>query len=286
MSHVSCLPRLPPCVTFTQLSRMQQELRSALTQAHGKAAYCSGRRGCACWLRAAAPAAPHEGGIGQHWAPRAGTVLQSTALSRARVGAMASQTPQASTGAPGSGQSFPVVRSRREERLESVPGVGGALGYYAVRGAPLRCTATRTRGAGSTSFRPSPSSADVLMRLALAQIIAFVVFLFFGGMMPKGMGGLLRFRSTDRDGWSPCSNACGPGIQVRALGLLAALAFRRAAVAGQGAARRTGGPSPAASGRCAPRAARWDARGANPANAVARCSALIRAEQRHTGASG
>ena len=62
-----------------------------------------------------------------------------------------SQTPQAAVGAPGSGQSFPIVRQRREERLESVPGVGGALGYYAVRNrAPLpalrlSCAATATR---------------------------------------------------------------------------------------------------------------------------------------------
>ena len=41
-----------------------------------------------------------------------------------------------------------------------------------------------------------------------------VVFLFFGGMVPSGAGSLLRWRSAD--GWSPCSNPCGPGIQVHA----------------------------------------------------------------------
>jgi hypothetical protein len=47
------------------------------------------------------------------------------------------------------------------------------------------------------------------------QVIAFVCFLFFGGMIPTGTGSLLRWRSTGRDGWSPCSNECGPGFQVR-----------------------------------------------------------------------
>ena len=45
------------------------------------------------------------------------------------------------------------------------------------------------------------------------QVIALVVFLFFGGMVPSGAGSLLRWRSPD--GWSPCSNPCGPGIQAR-----------------------------------------------------------------------
>ena len=43
-------------------------------------------------------------------------------------------TPEASVGAPGSGQAYPVVRARREERgVETLPSTGGALVYYAVR---------------------------------------------------------------------------------------------------------------------------------------------------------
>jgi hypothetical protein len=45
-----------------------------------------------------------------------------------------------------------------------------------------------------------------------SQVVALVCFLFFGGMLPSGSG-LLRFRSAD--GWSPCSNKCGPGTQAR-----------------------------------------------------------------------
>jgi len=76
---------------------------------------------------------------------------------------------------------FPIVRNgayappAKTKAVDNAPSASGALFYYGV--------------------------------------LAFIIFLLFGGLFPSGGGSLLRWRSAD--GWSPCSNPCGPGIQTR-----------------------------------------------------------------------
>ena len=189
----------------------------------------------------------------------AGTPLHSTSLSR-RHGVVSDASgvcgrPWQWPGVPDSASTSrraPRERSRRGWRA------GVLCGTHRAH----RCCCWDGR---AHAPRPECARARGLTRslwphslLVLTQIIAFVVFLFFGGMMPKGMGGLLRFRSTDRDGWSPCSNACGPGIQVRLLLAHAAGRGQRRGCDPSRACRRPSAGSGA--GRSAPCAARWDAR--------------------------
>ena len=183
-------------------------------------------------------------------------------------------TPQAAVGAPGSGQLYPIVRGdaraeRREHATETVPSMGGALLSYTVRTRRSEpATGCRwnegSRPASGCLWNADGSSCGF-------QVIALVCFLLFGGLLPSGSGALLRWRSTDRDGWSPCSNECGPGVQVRrAQGGEAAKRWRAPLAAPRREGTRAGAPcarggrhGAAARRRChahARRTRHWDAR--------------------------